>query len=139
MNHYERLDVDRGVTPPELARAYRREAQQHHPDRNGEDAEEATIRMVAINEAFAVLSDPVRRFDYNRSLDRASSEMSEKRRPGKDTAPARTPRPSPASPPPDDPARRAQRQAKEREAAKAKQRGYRPQGPSGGMDFSAPK
>ncbi len=140
MNHYERLGVDRDVTPTELRRAYRQLASRHHPDRNGDDVDGATQKMVEINEAFDVLSNPVKRFDYNRSLDRSP------RRGTKQDSANGNPRQSQPSgqsrsapPPADDPVRRARREAKEREAAKAKERGYRSPGPFGGMDFSAPK
>lgn len=139
MNHYERLGVDRDATPSELRRAYRKLASRHHPDRNGDDVEGATRKMVELNEAFDVLSDPVKRFDYNRSLDRAA----ERRPAGQGSTAGKTTRrsqQSPSAPPPaDDPVRRARREAKERAAAAARKRGYRPPGPSGGMDFSAPK
>ena len=136
MNHYERLGVDRDVTSVELARAYRKLARQHHPDRNGDDTEQATKRMVALNEAFAVLSDPVRRFDYDRSLDRASGGTSKSQPPAKDpiSPTAETAQPEP---PPDDPVRRARREAKERAAAEAKRRGYRDHN-DGRMNFRAP-
>lgn len=139
MNHYERLGVDRDVTPSELRRAYRHLAGRHHPDRNGDDVEGATQKMVEINEAFDVLSDPVKRFDYNRSLDRAArvettrqDASADRTKRGRRTRPSRS-----SAPPADDPARRARRQAKERAASEAAKRGYRDPG-AGRMNFSAP-
>lgn len=45
--------------------AYKALAQRYHPDRFKGPAEEAHRRMVDINEAFAVLSDPVKRREYD--------------------------------------------------------------------------
>lgn len=132
MNHYELLGVDRDATQEGLARAYRELARQHHPDRNGRDTAEATKRMVAINQAFEVLSGPIKRFGYNRSLEGASSTA--QKRPTSGTDPGVT-QPEQAKhkqqPPPDDPVRRRRREAKERAAADAKRRGYRD--PSAGL------
>ena len=144
VNHYERLGVDRDVTPDELRRAYRRLASRHHPDRNSDDVEGATQKMIELNEAFDVLNNPVKRFDYNRLLDRANGHGSTAARSGQSRSKQQTqsskasPRPAP---PADDPVRRARREAKEREAAEAKARGYKPprRGFFGRMNFRAPE
>ena len=60
---YELLGVDRGASLTELRRAYRDRARTAHPDRAGDAAS-----MAAINEAWAVLSDPKRRAEYDRSI-----------------------------------------------------------------------
>ena len=136
VDHYERLGVDRDFTPADLRRAYRELARLHHPDRNQGDAQSATQTMAAINEAFEVLSDPVKRFDYNRSLRRGTSQAKSTTHTSpaagqtKRAAPGRPARPTPP-PPDDDPIRRARREAKEREAAEAKSRGYKD--PGGGF------
>ena len=56
----------------QLKRAFRREARRWHPDLNGNDpvAEE---RFKLVNEAYAVLSDPRRRADWERGQHRPSS------------------------------------------------------------------
>jgi molecular chaperone DnaJ len=60
---YEVLGVERAAGDADIKRAYRRLAQQWHPDVNGE--EEAQGRFKEINEAYQVLSDPQRRQAYD--------------------------------------------------------------------------
>jgi curved DNA-binding protein CbpA len=62
---YAVLGVSRDATPLQVARAHRRLAKRHHPDLH-EGATEAAERMRGINEAWWVLSNPVRRADYDR-------------------------------------------------------------------------
>lgn len=66
-DYYRVLGVDAGATTGEIKEAYRRLAFEHHPDRNTADPA-AVRRMQAINEAYAVLSDPDKRqrFDLMR-------------------------------------------------------------------------
>lgn len=47
--------------------AYRALSQKYHPDRNPNSSAEATVRMAAINEAYAVLSDVNKRTEYDRA------------------------------------------------------------------------
>lgn len=47
--------------------AYRALAQRYHPDKWQGDANEATQRMAEINEAYAILSDPKKRSDFDRT------------------------------------------------------------------------
>ena len=63
-DYYEMLSVDEKATPEEIKRAYRKLAFRYHPDRTGGGAE-ATQRMKEINEAYATLSDPVKRREYD--------------------------------------------------------------------------
>ena len=63
-DHYTVLQVQPGATPDEVHRAYRTLAMKYHPDRN--TAPEAAAAMARINEAYAVLSDPIRRRKYDR-------------------------------------------------------------------------
>ncbi|HET9050490.1 MAG TPA: molecular chaperone DnaJ [Candidatus Dormibacteraeota bacterium] len=63
-DYYEVLGVARGCTPEELKKAYRKLAMQHHPDRNP-DNPEAEVRFKEVGEAYAVLSDPQKRQQYD--------------------------------------------------------------------------
>lgn len=61
MSHYDVLGVAPAADEVRLRQAYVALARRHHPDRIGGDAE----RMRAVNEAWAVLSDPARRAAYD--------------------------------------------------------------------------
>ena len=52
--------------------AYKALAQRYHPDKWVGDKDEATRRMSDINEAYGVLSDPVKRKEYDSTRDRNS-------------------------------------------------------------------
>ena len=63
---YAVLGVPRDASPLQVARAHRRLAKRHHPDLH-EGAAEAAERMRRINEAWATLSSPLRRAEYDRA------------------------------------------------------------------------
>jgi len=64
-DYYEVLGVPRSASADDLKKAYRRLALQHHPDRNPDDAEAEELFKEA-SEAYAVLSDPDKRTQYDR-------------------------------------------------------------------------
>src|SRR5580692_11591983 len=64
-DHYEVLGVQREATAEEIKVAFRRLAQQHHPDKNPDDPN-ATVRFKEIAASYQVLSDPQRRAMYDR-------------------------------------------------------------------------
>ena len=66
LDPYAVLGVPRDATPLQVARAHRRLAKRHHPDLH-EGATDAAERMRNINEAWWVLSNPVRRAEYDRA------------------------------------------------------------------------
>ncbi|WP_320676821.1 DnaJ domain-containing protein [Prochlorococcus sp. MIT 1300] len=67
-NYWSLLGLDPGSDHEELKRAFRREARKWHPDLNINDIH-AEERFKLVNEAYAVLSDPRRRAEWEKSLD----------------------------------------------------------------------
>ena len=63
-DYYGILGVPRYTKWDGIRRAYLRKARQHHPDLHPYDPE-AGSRMSAINGAYATLSDPARRAQYD--------------------------------------------------------------------------
>lgn len=63
--YYERLGLDKDAEQSQIKEAYRKLAFQYHPDRNPGD-EACAETMKSINEAYAVLSNPEKRAEYDR-------------------------------------------------------------------------
>ncbi|HEX9777282.1 MAG TPA: DnaJ C-terminal domain-containing protein [Geopsychrobacteraceae bacterium] len=63
-DYYATLGVDRKADDKAMKKAYRKLAQQYHPDRNPGD-KQAEERFKKIAEAYAVLSDPEKRRQYD--------------------------------------------------------------------------
>jgi len=64
-DYYQILGVSKKADEKEIKRAFRKLAQQHHPDKNPGDAE-AERKFKEVNEANTVLSDPEKRSQYDR-------------------------------------------------------------------------
>lgn len=62
--YYESLGVSRKASQEEIKKAYRKLAVKYHPDKNPGD-KQAEERFKEINEAYAVLSDPEKRKQYD--------------------------------------------------------------------------
>ena len=63
-DYYKVLGVAENASQRQIKEAFRRMALQYHPDRNRDDPASAD-RMKAVNEAYAVLSNPTRRAEYD--------------------------------------------------------------------------
>jgi DnaJ-class molecular chaperone len=63
-DYYQVLGVDKNAPQTKIKEAYRQLAFKHHPDRNSENAA-AADQMKKINEAYAVLSNPAKKTDYD--------------------------------------------------------------------------
>jgi DnaJ-class molecular chaperone len=65
-DHYAALNLRSSATLMDIKKAFRQAASTHHPDRN--PAPDAAARFRAAQEAYDVLSDPIKRktFDENR-------------------------------------------------------------------------
>ena len=64
MDYYEILGLKGDASQKQIKEVYRKLAFEYHPDRN-QGNPESTARMKAINEAYAVLSNPAKRTNYD--------------------------------------------------------------------------
>ena len=62
-DHYAALGLAANATLADIKKAFRQRAALHHPDRS--DALDAAERFRAVQKAYAVLSDPQARQDYD--------------------------------------------------------------------------
>ncbi len=65
-NHYDTLHVSPQATSAEIKQAYRRLAKRFHPDSQSETAD--PDKIIEVNAAYEVLSDPTRRSCYDQQL-----------------------------------------------------------------------
>jgi curved DNA-binding protein CbpA len=89
---YKVLQVDPEAEPDVIAAAYRRLAQRHHPDRGGDPE-----RMLVLNRAFEILSDPVRRAAHDAARSAPPLRTSDGGAGGSSPAPGPAPTPASAS------------------------------------------
>ena len=72
INHWAVLGLEPGADAVSLKRAFRQQARRWHPDLNGNDPH-AEEQFKAVNEAYAVLSDPQRRQQWEAGLDESAA------------------------------------------------------------------
>ncbi len=75
-DHYTLLGLQRDASLDEIKRAYRQLAMRHHPDRTQNNPQDTEI-FKAVAVAFATLSNPEKRAEYDRLLattDRRASQ-----------------------------------------------------------------
>ena len=65
-NYYNTLGIAPNATEDEIKKVYRSLAMRFHPDRN--PAPGADARFKAVTKAYEILSDPVKREEYNQSV-----------------------------------------------------------------------
>jgi len=74
-NYYKILQVDASAEPEIISSAYSRLAEKYHPDAN--DSPEAILKLQEINEAYEVLSDPIKKADYDLGYSSKESRIAE--------------------------------------------------------------
>jgi curved DNA-binding protein CbpA len=65
-DYYQILNVSQDASAEDIKKAFRRLALLHHPDRNPENIKSAEAKFKEINEAYEILSDEHRRWQYDR-------------------------------------------------------------------------
>ena len=66
--HYQTLGVDTGASDAEIKKAYKRLARAYHPDLNPNRPKSAEEKFKELQDAYSVLSDPISRQQYDRSI-----------------------------------------------------------------------
>jgi curved DNA-binding protein len=65
-DYYQVFGLNRGASEDEIKRAYRKLALRYHPDHHPDDSE-SEEKFKEISEAYAVLSDPIKKREYDTS------------------------------------------------------------------------
>ena len=65
-DYYKILSVNPNASYKEIRRAYRRQTLRFHPDRNN-GSKESNERLIKLNKAYYILSDPLKRRIYDQS------------------------------------------------------------------------
>ncbi|CAK0747744.1 hypothetical protein CCP4SC76_1850006 [Gammaproteobacteria bacterium] len=86
--HYETLQLSRDADAAAIYRAYRRLSQKYHPDKHaaGDQARYEPIQK-RLNQAYAVLSDPRRRLEYDHQIHQIEAQDKALERPTRVTRP----------------------------------------------------
>ena len=65
-DYYQILNVSQDASTEDIKKAFRRLALLHHPDRNPENIKSSEAKFKEINEAYEILSDEHRRWQYDK-------------------------------------------------------------------------
>ncbi len=65
---YQVLNLSPDATPAEIRKAYLKLSLKYHPDKNPDNQEEAKEQFVKIGQAYDVLSDPIKKRQYDREI-----------------------------------------------------------------------
>jgi curved DNA-binding protein CbpA len=65
MNYYEILNLNKNATHDEIKQSYKKLALKYHPDKNQDNKEYSTKKFKEVSEAYSILSDPVKRQEYD--------------------------------------------------------------------------
>ncbi len=65
-DYYQILNISQDASAEDIKKAFRRLALQYHPDHNPENIKEAEAQFKEINEAYEVLGDKKRKWQYDR-------------------------------------------------------------------------
>ncbi|TIB67599.1 DnaJ-domain-containing protein [Wallemia mellicola] len=71
-NHYDTLNISKDASQKDIKLSYRKLALQNHPDRTGKATDE---QFREIQEAYSVLSDPMRKREYDLTNGSASIQL----------------------------------------------------------------
>ena len=67
-NYYDWLEISKKASPEVIEKAYKALVKKYHPDLQEGDKSEAEEIIKKINEAYDVLSDPIKKADYDATL-----------------------------------------------------------------------
>ena len=79
-NYYDILQINKNASPKIIEKAYKVLAKEYHPDlQSDNDKKQAEEILKQINEAYEVLSDPIKRQEYDKTLNDISDDIYTKR------------------------------------------------------------
>ena len=65
MNYYDILEIEQSASEKDIKKAYRKLALKYHPDKNINNKEWAETKFKEISQAYQILSDPIKRKEYD--------------------------------------------------------------------------